>query len=350
MQRIIMCLLIIVFFFFQNHRAISKIPKEDKAISIEVLDVTSQKIIQQSYVTFETIQNFTVDSVFTPIKNKNTTRKWFGANLCKLLLKVSDVSCEQIHKLSISAPDGYTSVISGELLSSISTAICAYEAKNTEEWNDGYGYTRLIFPELRTMYWVNSPDRIVITVSETKDFPHHFQFNFIDTEKFSKLIKSDLKGNPYIVVDDILVELNDPHASFNILSTDGLYREYPKHAINRYLVLQKDKSETWNVNGINVPQGLKTKNIFFLSSNKKGIFLKPLDNDELATWENLFWQPIFNKISDKENLAFEFALNNGNTIRSTLNVKNISAQFSMYKFLEAEKRRYGNINHITINW
>jgi hypothetical protein len=149
--------------------------------------------MSNNFISYEMIRNLPVDSALTSVKNETVTRTWLGVNLCKLLETIN-ISCEKIQNLSISAPDGYSSVLSGEPLSSLRTAICAYRVQNQKEWNEDYGYMRLIFPELRGMYWVNRPDKMVVIIGEDHQTLHHYQFYFLNNEQLSQLLKKDLKG------------------------------------------------------------------------------------------------------------------------------------------------------------
>jgi hypothetical protein len=349
MKNIIIFLFIFLSFRSQIYRAMSQTPKGNKGLWIEVYDKHSQDPVSKNFISFETINNLPVDSALTKIKNEKTTRTWFGANLCELLETIN-ISCEKIQKLSISAPDGYTSVLSGELLSSLRTAICAYQIQNQTDWNENYGYMRLVFPDLRNMYWVNSPNKMVITIGENEKFLHQFQFYFIDSEKLSKLIKKDLKENPYLAVNDLLIELNLPQNNFHVLTSDGLFREYPNNDINRYFVLQKQESGNWEINGISVPHGLKTREIFFLSSGNKGIFLKELTDYEQRKWEHIFWQPLVGENFSVKFLTIELVLSDGSKISLELTNKLSEKQFPLYQILKNEQKRHLNIDYFVVSW
>lgn len=327
----------------------SQISKGNKDFWIEVYDKHSQAPVSKNFIGFEMIKSLPVDSALTKIKNEKTTRTWYGANLCKFLETIN-ISCQKIQKLSISAPDGYTSVLSGELLSSLKTAICAYRVQNQTDWNENYGYMRLIFPELRSMYWVNNPNKMVITLGQDHQTVHHLQFYFVDNERLSQLIKKDLKGNPYFVIDDILVELNLPHNDFHVLTADGLYREYPKNEINRYLLLQRQESGNWEINGINVPHGLKTRQVFFLSSANKGIFLKQLTDDEQQQWEHIFWQPLLGENFSVKDLTIEIVLSDGSKNSLELTIKLSEKQFPLCQVLKNEQKRHLNIDYFVVSW
>lgn len=350
MKKIILFLFIYLTSFLPTGTAISQTSNEKEGFWIEVYNNNSTIPISKNFISFAKIKTLPVDSASTMLKNQKTTRTWYGTNLCKLFESILNISHGKIQKLSISAADGYTSVLSGELLASLPTAICAYLAQNKIDWNENYGYMRLIVPELRNMYWVNSPEKMIITIGEDLNPLHQYQIYFVDNEKFHNLIKKDLKGNPYLVIGDILVDLNLAQQNFHILTTDGLYREYPPNEINRYLLLQKQQAGHWQINGVNVPDGLKTKNIFFLSSGNAGVFLKNLNNEDQQIWERLFWQPLQGGTFSAMDLKIELMLNDGSRIPSNLISKLSKNKFSLYNLLEKEWNEHRDINYFIVSW
>ena len=283
------------------------------------------------------------------MKNEKTIQTWYGANLCELFETV-DVLCENIQKLSISAPDGYTSVLTGELLSSLKTAICAYKVQHDNEWSEEYGDMRLIFPDLRSMYWVNNPNKMVITIGENQSTLNQYQFYFLDNEKLSCLVKKDKNMNPSLVINDLLFELNLPQNNFHVLTSDGLFREYPKNDINRYLQLQKQESGSWEINGINVPTGLKTREVFFISSGNKGILLKDLTENEQQKWERIFWQPLLGENNSLAGLRIELVLNDNRIIQSKLTNQFREGIISLYRLFEEDRKKFIDLKFFMINW
>ncbi len=350
MKNLILFLLISLIFFSPTGKTISQTSNENEGFWIEVYNDNSTIPISKNFISFETIKTLPLDSAFTGAKNQQMARTWYGAKLCELFEFVLNISYKKIQKLSISAADGYTSVLSGELLASLPTAICAYPTQNTIDWNGNYGYMRLIVPELRSMYWVNNPEKMIIKIGEEQNPLYQYQFYFLNNERFSKLIKKNLRENPYLVIDDILVELNLEQQNFHVLTTDGLYREYPINEINRYLLLQKQQAGYWQINGVNVPDGLKTKSIFFLSSGNAGVFLKNLNNEEHQIWGRLFWQPLRGETFSVMDLKVELILNDGKRIPSNLISKLSKDKFSLYNLLEKEGNKHLDINYFIVSW
>jgi hypothetical protein len=350
MKKIILFLFIWLTFFLPIETSISQTPTKNEGFWIEVHNHNSAIPISKNFISIETIKIQPADSVLTNLKNRQTIRAWYGANLCQLFKSALNISCDRIQKLSISAADGYTSVLSGELLTSLPTAICAYLTKNQKDWSENYGYMRLIFPALRNMYWVNSPKKMIITIGEDQNPVHQYQFYFLDSERLNNLIKQGLKGNPYFVIDDLLVELNLVRQNFHVLTTDGLYREYPPNEISRYLLFQKQQTGYWQINGVNVPDGLKTKNVFFLSSGNAGIFLKNLNNEEQQLWERLFWQPLQRETFLVNDLKVELILNDGRNISLKLTSQLSNDKLSFCNLLEKEWNEHRDIDNVIVSW
>ena len=349
MKRIIFLLFTCLTLNLQINTVLSQPADEKPGFWIEIIDDNSQNLISKTFIHFEKIKNLPLDSALTTVKNEKTTQTWYGANLCELFETV-DVSCEKIQKLSISAYDGYTSVLSGELLSYLKTAICAYKVQQDNEWSEEYGDMRLIFPDLRSMYWVNNPNKIVITIGENQSTLNQYQFYFLDNEKLSCLVKKDKNGNPCLVIDDLLFELNLPQNNFHVLTSDGLFREYPKNDINRYLLLQKQESGSWEINGINVPPGLKTREVFFISSGNKGIFLKDLTENEQQKWERIFWQPLLGENNSLAGLRIELVLNDNRIIQSKLTNQFREGIISLYRLFEEDRKKFVDLKFFMINW
>lgn len=343
----------IIWFLFSSYTngQISQLSNRNvEGLWIEIHNEPFNDQVTRQFLSFETIKNDPIDTVLTEVKNEKTKRTWLGANLCELLNKRLNISCNKIISLSITAPDGYTSVLSGDLLFALRTAICAYRLQDQDQWNENYGYMRLIFPELRGMYWVNSPEKIVITIGDKESLYHQYQFYFVENKKFNALINSDLKNNSYFVVDDILVELNLAQNSFSVLTSDGLFREYPANDINRYFLLEKDENGYWQINGINLPSGLKMKQICFLSSGNKGIFLKNLNKQEKDIWERLFWKYFIGDTFSTQNFMLEIVFNNGKRMLSNSTDLFVEGKATIFEVFEKEWSQNVDIAYLKVSW
>lgn len=350
MKNILQFFLIIALLISQIHLAGSQPGEQQDGFWVELKDESTQNLVSKTFIDFKTIKRLPLDSALTVKKDDGSEITWIGANLCSLLQERLNISCESITRLAVSAPDGYASVVSGELLPALARAICAYQLRPGEEWSGSYGYARLIFPGLRGMYWVNSPNKMVITIGKIQKLLHHYQCYFLDQKKFSSLIKADLKGNLYTVIDNLLVELKLPQNSFRVLTADGLFREYPQNEINRYFVFQKQQSGNWEINGINIPHGLKTRQVFFLSSGNNGIFLKELTHDEQQTWEPIFWQQIVGENFSIADLKIELVLNDAGRILLNGAAEMAEKRFSLYNFLLDKFKYHPDSQYFMMSW
>lgn len=317
---------------------------------VEIIGDSASNSSRNVFVSIDDIQRISLDSVATKGDTGRADPVWLGANLCKVWKELLGISCDRLTKVSISAPDGYMSVLSGELLSAINTALCAYRKKGDENFREKYGYIRLIYPELRKMYWVNEPEKMIVELGQTLSSANEYQFHFQQSRGKQALVRKDLKSKPYLVLDDVLSGLKLLRNGFHILTTDKLFREYTPSKSMCKMILQKETKGTWKIHGINVPSGLKTRRIFFMVSSNKGLFLKPLSEDEQILWQNLFWEPISRGIPAESDWSIELVLNDGKRIISDLTKSVRSGQISLYNLFEQELNTHSNIDHIVLKW
>ncbi|MCI0494129.1 hypothetical protein L0Z72_03910, partial [candidate division KSB1 bacterium] len=179
MQILIMILMTILSgAFYQDKSNIEKSP----GFFVEIRNDSEPGIIKEVFIDMISIRELPIDSVSIKDSEGKPDREWIGVNLCLMVEQKLNLSCNQIKKISISAPDGYVSVISGELLSALETGICAFQIKGEANWPKKYGYMRLLFPQLRAMYWVNSPSKMIIELGEAQQASERFEFYFMDSE------------------------------------------------------------------------------------------------------------------------------------------------------------------------
>jgi hypothetical protein len=240
------------------------------------------------------------------------------------------------------------SVISGELLSALETGICAFQIKGEAKWPAKYGYMRLLFPQLRAMYWVNSPSKMIIELGEAQQASERFEFYFMDSENFQSLIRKDLKGNPYIAIDDILINLDASQQSFRILTQDSLFREYGANDINRRLVLQQEPTGVWKMTGIAVPLGLKTRKIFLITAQNKALFLKPFSAAEQEIFYMNYLQNIVKNIPDPAEMALEIVLLDGRSVLVQKIIPSIEEAQNLYRTIEQQRTIYQNVDHVVL--
>jgi len=315
---------------------------------VEIRNDSEPGIIKEAFIDMASIRELPIDSVSIKDSEGKPDREWIGINLCLLLEKKLNLACNQIKKISISAPDGYVSVISGELLSNLETGICAFEIKGEAKWPPKYGYMRLLFPQLRAMYWVNSPDRMIIELGEAQQASEHYAFYFWENENFNCLIKKDLKGNPYIAIADILVNLDSFQSPFRILTEDSLFREYGVHDINHRLVLQQEPSGAWKMTGIAVPLGLKTRNIFLLTVQNKVLFLKPLSIAEQEVFHASYVQNIVKNFTDLSNMSLDIVIRDSKRVPAQTIKLSIEDGQNLYRAIDQQRKIHKNIDHVLL--
>ena len=345
MNILLMCLMIILKgASYQDKSDIEKSP----GFYVEIRNDSEPGIIKEAFIDMASIRELPIDSVSIKDSEGKPDREWIGINLCLLLEKKLNLSCNQIKKISISAPDGYVSVISGELLSALETGICAFKIKGETKWPPKYGYMRLLFPQLRAMYWVNSPDRMIIELGEAQQASEHYAFYSWENENFNCLIKKDLKGNPYIAIADILVNLDSFQSPFRILTEDSLFREYGAHDINHRLVLQQEPSGAWKMTGIAVPLGLKTRKIFLLTVQNKVLFLKPLSVAEQEVFHTSYVQNIVKNFTDLSNMSLDIVLRDGKRVPAQTTKSSIEDGQNLYRAIDQQRKIHKNIDHVLL--
>ncbi|HDP99060.1 MAG TPA: hypothetical protein ENN22_07755 [bacterium] len=345
MNILLMCLMIIL----KGASSQDKSHAEQAAgFYVEIRTDSEPEMTMDAFIDITSIHDLPGESVSIKDSEGKPDRVWIGANLCLLLEKKLGLSCGLIKKISISAPDGYISVISGELLYALETGMCAYAIKGETKLPPKYGYMRLLFPQLRAMYWVNAPDKIIIELGKAQHTSEHHAFYFLENENFNRIIKKDLNGKPYIAMADILVNLDATRQPFRILTEDGLFREYGVHYINRRLVLQQEPSGAWKMTGIAVPLGLKTRNIFLITAQNKVLFLKPLSTAEQAVFNTSYFQNIMKNFPDHAEMTLEIVLRDGRRVPAQKIKPSIEFHQNLYRVIDQQRSNYANVDHIVL--
>lgn len=313
---------------------------------VEIINEQSTDESVKLFIDFERIKIHAPDSAITTSKTKARDVTWIGTNLCQFLQNELDVSCADIQKISVSAPDGYTSVLTGELLSALKTGIFAFRIRGEKDWPESFGYMRLIFPELRSMYWVNGPEKISITIGEiSQPTDRTFRFYCLNNPRFNSIKKTDFEGNSYFVVADLFDALGLANGSFKIMTSDGLFREYPAHDIIQHIVFQRENEGTWNLTGVSVPGGLKSRHVFFLLSQNVGIFLCDLTSSQQSLWMNQFWKK---EMGAAHSLSISKKMSNGMIEIIPLEAGEWN-ELNIYKMFESEIHKQGTIEYFIVN-
>lgn len=317
---------------------------------IEIFDESSSSTVLKKFISFEDVKNLPLESFLIKDKEGQADQTLLGANLSNLLEKTLNIPPAKITKISASAADGFNSVVFGELLSTIKTALFVYEIKDDKDQTKKLDNLRLVYPELRNMYNVDFLEKMVVFTGKKQNPVNRYEFYFTDSKTISARIKNNERSIPCLALADIFSELKLPREDFRVITTDGLLREYMANKITANYVLQNYKQDKWKIAGVNVPMGLKTRNVFFILIAGKGLFLKPLTKEEQSAWHNLFWNPVFREITDIENLKINLIMNNGESVLSGLMENFKEKQISLYRLFEMELKNYPDTEHIVLSW
>jgi hypothetical protein len=253
---------------------------EEFIIEVVAQDTTSRYPISMDY-----IRSLPADTIMVNDKEGNPVF-WKGVQLLSVIEKRIGINFNGIEKLIANAPDGYNSVISGELLPELKSAYLVYDLADSNKWLKKYGQVRLIYTGLREMYYVSNPEKIIIHLSSEKLTDSNQHFYFLGRGPLSGFSVNDTVTQTGIKIDDLLSTLRLTGRNFTLLTTDSLQREYLYNDVIQLMVLKIEDKGTWKITGKKVPVGLRTRNIFYLQSEDVGIFLKSLSDEEILLWEN----------------------------------------------------------------
>ena len=291
-----------------------------------------------------------MDRIVIEAKGKeiHPERKWEGVPFLSILRERS-IPLNRIIKLTIIASDGYVSVLTGDLLADLEHAVCADKIQGQGRLPQKYGYMRLIFPGLRAMYWVNAPSRIVITLSKDANHMNTYCLFFHKSAIIEKVMKTSDRASR-IAVLDLLTAMQQDMDHFHVLARDGLFREYTMNKIIRYMVLQKEKEGTFKIDGVNVPTGLKTRDVFYFQSGNCGLFLKPLTVDEKQAWFRHVWRNFIRIHFMAEPDEFILIMKNGEQVKMCV-VSQMETNNTIIDYLFGEfHMKYPDLDHVEIRW
>ena len=296
------------------------------------------KKISEVFISAGDLRQLPSDTVISRSKPVTPLYTWIGPKLLTVF-ESEKVPRQKIQKVTVSSSDGYMSVLTGDLLSGLDSALCALNIAEEHSFPENYGYMRLIYPGLRAMYWVNEPNKIVVTLGETAKQANRFTLYFMDNAKFQeKMHKGD--ELTYIAVSDLLRLANMRLTRFRVLARDELFREYAVNNVIRYMILREEKEGTWKIEGVNVPTGLKTKEIFFIAGEDSGIILKDLNEREKSLLDT---HMLFALI---KNESVEITLG-----KSDAAVKKITPdEQSLAAAILTMREKHNNVSHITLKW
>jgi hypothetical protein len=192
----------------------------------------------------------------------------------------------------------------------LKSAYLVYDLADSNKWLKKYGQVRLIYANLREMYYVSNPEKIIIYIFSEKINTGNKQFYFLGRGLLSDFSVNDSESQKGIKIDDVLSALKLTGRNFTLLTTDSLQREYLYNDVTQLMVLKIDDKGTWKITGKKVPVGLRTRNIFYLQSGDVGIFLKTLSDEEIILWENY----VNKRFLENNDFGIELVLTGGERI------------------------------------
>jgi hypothetical protein len=267
---------------------------------VEVVDVDSASQVLRNNVTFDYIRSLEADTIKVKDKNNNPV-PWIGVPLLSVIEGKTGVNFDQISKLVTIAPDGYNSVISNKLLPELKAAYLVYGLVDDNKWLKKYGQVRLIFENVREMYFVSNPEKIIVYKSSGKQTSGNIRYYFLGRGDLSGFKSGEDSSQVSMKIDDVLSKLTLSGSNFTLLTVDSFQREYFYNDITQQMELKIENDGTWKITGKKVPVGLRTRKIFYLQSEDIGVFLKSLSDEEITLWENY----LHDQLPANSNFKFE---------------------------------------------
>ena len=319
-----------------------------KGFLLRVEDRSASEDWKDRFISHEDLLKMDQDSVRARGKEENPERVWKGVFL-RTLLEREGVPIDRITKITVSAYDGYMSVLTGDLLKDWQEAICALHVDELNKFPEKYGYMKLIFPKLMAMYWINAPNRIIITLGGGRRNGNEYNLYFLENKKFKSLLQE--KGTvARIKVKDLLSAFPFPENHFFVLTRDGLYREYSVNNIIQHMVLTKGDDDTWKIEGVHVPTGLKTRQIFFIAGEDFGLFLKYTSHEERELWKRRVWQDQIVSTGSLAHCTIHLIIKNGHQKRIDVSHQLSEDDFFLRdRFWEVLKSE-PDLDHINLRW
>jgi len=301
---------------------------------------------QQAFVTLSTLRSYEIDSVW--IDSPERVKMWRGVRLCDVLGGELGVECQDIVKLVVSADDGYSSVISDDLLNGLENGMCAFPLTENSPWDEKYGYMRIIFPDLRRMYWVSSPTKVIITLGHGKIHSESLKFYTLSSHIFKKIIEKDLRGIDYFAYEDLSLTLVDDVIDFTVLSRDSLLRNYSvTKNISKKLLFHKRSDGTWGIDGIDIPPGLRTRHIISVILGMNHVFLKEFTEHEHHVWKTVYHDETIPKKYHSDNKSYKIKYIFSDSSSKIL-IKNLEFDTDIYEIFHNEFERHRNLEAIEL--
>jgi len=250
-----------------------------QGLMIKIVDSNQSK---EQFVSFDDLKAFRKDSVLARGRTEDSEKTWIGTPI-KNVLASYDLDWRIVQKLTVSAPDGYMSVLTGDMLKDLEHGLFAYQIQDVNKLPEQIGGMRVLFPNLHAMTWVNGPDKITIQIDDKQENAERYLIYPPNHKIFNHLIKYK-SDNPRIKLHDVLASYGFSTNNFIVLTQDSLYREYQVNKIIQHMMISRNDHLTWAIDGVKVPTGLRTRDIVFLSGQQAGLLLKNLTDEEWDVW------------------------------------------------------------------
>ncbi|MCK5147331.1 hypothetical protein KAR48_11280 [bacterium] len=294
------------------------------------------------------IQEIPSDSVKAPNLPGTEDVTWVGAPLTSIL-KRAGVEISNLSKLVASSPDGYVSVFTGSGLKAIETGLCAYRISEMATFPENLGGLRLVYPNERGMYWVNSPSKIVVHIGSIDNKKRSLTIRSLKSSSLNKLTIPGNNGK-HIFIAELFKNLKLPAGSFHILTRDSLFREYDNGPLFEKIQLCQWEDETWSIGGEDVPEGLKTLDIFYIQIENHGILLKSLNEKEAILWENKIIRSLIEPGINKEECGLTIFKQDGYSHPSLKQRFWIKDKWSFARLIEEEYKNIGHLDFLELTW
>ncbi len=346
---------LLIFLFFPPRYTDSQVPTVKKnGLQITIINFksdSSQDFSQTvSFIPFDTIKTFPAHLIKLHDSKSKQDITWKGASLKEIFSVCLKLDWQEINRLAIKAPDGYSSTISGMRLAEAKNGICAFAIEGTETWKKKYGEIRIIFPDLHEMLWINNPHQITIYLSRHRSKNLSWRFHFFENSVFQPGKKKSPEGKDYFAMTDILKKLAAEPKGFSVFSKDGQWREFSPDDRIAEMVLLADSAGTWKITGSGVPIGFRLKRIFFLAVENSGLFLKSLSTDEQPVWQELMQKMGAPFESNQTAREIIIILGTGEKVPSKYFREYSNGEISLYHLLQAEKENHGDLKEILVSW
>ena len=165
-----------------DHRANSL--RHDGSLRIEFYEEGTDRPFKSFDHTFSDILTLPADTVSVMNPRSLESETWKGIPFKEWIESASAADTDRIQKILVEAPDGYFSVIFGPLLEALPSSYLMYSGQAGSSQPPS---TQLIFKELKQFYWVNSPNRINITLRDTSAVHEPFRLSSVQDEMLTNL-------------------------------------------------------------------------------------------------------------------------------------------------------------------